>query len=721
MFSKISSWIDSIGSDPTRFTIALIASIIVILYAFFLFRNSRTERWRPLAFWGAILIFLIGTVVHFFILREVGDKGGPRSLFTIVIMSIVSTFEMFFGSTKMFDNGIQEVLFGKDPVPAHTINLILLTAVYVAAMITTAYLIFIFFLRHMNSRIWLKHHKRYVGRETFVMFGINPYVLNLIDSLRNNKKHRDALILVVDYLTEAEKDMDVSVLERLNTFLFKKEPIVEGATVVLKAKKNLAYADTVDICECLGLKHLEPYLNNKETNIYLLLDNQDENVAALNNLLTAGICCNTIYCHARNDEINKEIEEAYHQDNPEKKKNELPGVVFVDSSMLAVRSLLRPLPKKEGEKEIPEDDNSALPINYVKIAQDETGQHLGYVESKFKAMILGFGETGQEALVFLYEYGAFVGKNKKKAPFECHVYDNRMGQIRGSYEASHPGLNPDEAGVHYHDMEIFNTQFRDSFEKEIKDTNYVVVCGGSDDVNLRIVHFITQHLGSKDTTDRFCIWVRMYNPNDIVTKTIASMGARENGCIKTFGEVEKIWLENVISDNDITDKAKDFHANYLKAKYGDKIPENEEWKSYDEKIHNPATPRKDRLDAIRQKTQNYSNYFHASTKEALMAGPLLDDAESVAKCIPTEYVNTLFTGDAKTKKILEYMAVGEHLRWEASLTVLGYRRGEKTDSLAKTHAFIKDYAKLKPTTKLYDWEVVRTTLEWYAQKKQQKK
>ena len=109
----------------------------------------------PTGFLGAILILLIGTVVHILILREVGDKGGPRSLFTIVIMSIVSTFEMFFGSTKMFDNGIQEVLFGKDPVPAHTINLILLTAVYVAAMITTAYLIFIFFLRHMNSRIWL--------------------------------------------------------------------------------------------------------------------------------------------------------------------------------------------------------------------------------------------------------------------------------------------------------------------------------------------------------------------------------------------------------------------------------------------------------------------------------------------------------------------------------------------------------------------------------------
>lgn len=722
MFSKISSWIESIGSDPKSFTIALLASIIVVIYAFFLFRNSRTERWRPLAFWGAVLILLIGTVVHFFILKEVGDADGPRSWFAIFVMSVVSTFEMFFGSTKMFDNGIQEVLFGHKPISAHTINLILLTAVYVAAMITTAYLIFIFFLRHMNSRIWLKHHKRYVGRETFVMFGINPYVLKLVKSISGNKKeHPDPLILVVDYLTEAEKDMDVSVLERLNTFLFKKEPIVEGATVVLKAKKNLAYADAVDICECLGLKHLEPYLNNKETNIYLLLDNQNENVAALNNLLKAEICCKTIYCHARNDEINKEIEEAYHQDNPEKQKNKLPGVVLVDSSMLAVRSLLRPLPQKEGEEGIPEDDNSALPINYVKIAQDETGQHLGYVESKFKAMILGFGETGQEALAFLYEYGAFVGKNKKKAPFECHVYDSSMDRILGSYEVSHPSLNSKDAGIYYHNMEIGHAQFRDSFEKEIQDTNYVVVCGGSDDINLRIVHFITQHLGNKDTTDRFCIWVRMYNPNDIVTKTIESMGARENGCIKTFGEVGKIWLENVISDNAITEQAKEFHENYLKAKHEDEIPKDETWEeAYDKKIHNPATPRKDRLDAIRQKAQNYSNYFHASTKKALMDGPLMDDPDSVVLCIPVKYEGTLFTGDAKTRKILEYMAIGEHLRWQASHEVLGYRRGEKTDALLKIHEFIMDYSKLEPKTQHYDWEVVRTTLKWYADKKQQK-
>lgn len=721
VLSKIDQWlVDISGEWKWRAIVALVSAVLVGYYVYSLYKNSRNDDWKRPLIIGSLAIGIVGLLVHISILMEVGELNEPKSAFSVVIMSFVSTLEMFVGSTKMFDNGIQEVLFGKEPMHAHTINLILLTAVYVAAMITTGYLILIFFLRHMNSRRWLRRHKRLIGEETFVLFGINPYVRNLINSIRENRKDSpsDPLILVVDYLTEAEKDIDVSVLERINSFIFKKEPTVDGATVVLKAKKNLAYADTKDICASLGLKHLMPYLDNDNTTIYLLLDNQDENMAALNNLLEAKIGCKTIYCHARNDEINKEIEEAYYNRKTEEKKqeneiskqvvdipteNKQPGVVFVDSSLLSVRSLLV-------------NNKSALPINYVKIAQDkETGQNLGYVESGFKTMILGFGETGQEALAFLYEYGSFVGKNKKKAPFECHVYDNYMARILGSYEVFHPGLNPDEAGIYYHDMEIGNAQFRDSFEKEIQDTNYVVVCGGSDDINLRIVQFIMQHLGSKDTKDRFCIWVRMYNPNDIVTKTLDSMGARENGCIKKFGEVKDIWLEDVISDKKIATDVHRFHENYLKAKYGDKIPADETWnEAYEKKIHNLTTPRKERLDAIRQKAQNYSNYFHASTKKALMDGPLMDDPDSIVKCIPIKYVDTLFTGDAKTKKILEYMAIGEHLRWQASHEVLGYRRGSKTDSLSKTHAYIKDYSKLDPKTQHYDWEVVRTTLKWYA-------
>lgn len=690
--------------------IALISAVFVVCYLFLLIRNSRNDKWRKVIFAGFCIICIVGVIVHWRILIEVGLEGGDRSKYTVALMSIVSTFEMFVGGTKMFDNGIQEVLFGaKEMQEAHFGELIVLTSVYIAAMITTAYLIFMFLARHLYSRIWLRTHKNNIKpdpKNTYVLFGVNAYVRHLITDIRKKADNADALILVVDYLKEDEKDIDVSVFERIQTYVFRKEETVEGATIVLKAKRNLAYANPKELCESLGLKHLRPYLDCSK-NIYLLLDNQDENIAALNNLLEAGVTCDMIYCHARNDELNKEIEEAYYREKPYDSESKIPGVVFVDSSLLSIRSLIRPAEDK---------DTLSLPVNYVKIAS-EGGQNLGYVESGFKAMIMGFGETGQEALSFLYEYGAFVGKNKKKAPFECHVYDSRMDKLQGEYGVSHPGMNSEEAGVYYHTMEIGAADFRDSFEKEIQDTNYIVVCCGTDKVNLKVLKFMTEHLGHKDTSDRFCIWVRMYNPNSIVYTTLESMNKRENNCIHQFGLINEIWREDVITDEAIKEDAEWFHANYLNAKYGDNIPKEQEWDYVEGIIHKADSSRKERLNAVRTQAQNFANYLHATTKYKLMDGPLLqNDALSVAQCIPGEYEGALFKGDARTKKILEYLAIGEHLRWEASHVVLGYRRGETTDPELKIHKYIKDYTRLEPQVQLFDWVVVRTTLEWYALK-----
>ena len=692
-------------------TLAIVAFIFLIVYVLLLIRQSQKRLWNHILALGIVGTLVLGLLVHIFIFINVSDEICAGKWYAISLMSIVSTLEMFVGGTKMFDNGIHEFLFG-NPIAGESSNIVALiglTTAYISALITTIYIIGMFFIRHLSSRSWLKMNKPTIDDEVFILFGMNAYVRCLIKDLKRN--HSKAMILAVDYLTDDEKDIDVSLLERIRAFFTHREELVEGATIVLKAKKNLALADPCDICGSIGLKHLRPYLDNPRTKIFLLLDNQDENIAALNNLFEAKVECSTIYCHARRDDLNAEIEEAFHQsvagDIKTMDWESVPEVVFIDSSYLAVRSLLR----SENH-----DKDKTLPIYYVKIANDKNGQCLGYVESGFKAMILGFGETGQEALSFLYEYGAFVGKDKMRAPFECHVYDNRMDSIIGAYKVTHPCMNPEDAGVYYHNMEIGNDEFRDSFEKEIKDTNYIVICGGTDEINLRIVQFVTQHLGNRDTSEfsRFRILVRMYNPNSIVLRTLESIKKREKECIQFFGEIETIWIENVISDEQLTNDAKSFHYHYLLSKYGDKIPDELQWDTIEEKIHGTNVSREDRLNGIRMRAQNYSNYLHIPTKLKLMQGPLLDNAKSIAECIPSEYVDTMFNGDKKTKDIIEYVAICEHLRWEASHVVLGYRSGNEKNIGLKIHPFIMDYSKLAPEYQLFDWEVVKTTLEWYA-------
>ena len=624
----------------------------------------------------------------------------------------MSTLELFVGSTMMFDNGVQGVLFGEGGNSPHNIELIVLTTVYVAAIITTSYLIGMFVLRRLSSHRWLKRQKKSVKDEVFIFFGVNVFARNLIRDLR--ERHADALILAVDYITDKEKAMDVSLPERIrDVFTNKRDGKPEGATILLKAKRSVADADPADLCGSFGLRHLQPYLDCCKAKIYLLLENQEDNLSALNNLLEAKVSCSRIYCHVRRDELNSEIEETFrniHLNVGSEEKCVIPEVTFIDSSFLAVRSMLRPC----------NNDFSLLPVNYVRIASDKKGQNSGYVESGFKAMILGFGETGQEALSFLYEHGAFVGKDKNKAPFECHVYDNNMSSILGCYSVSHPGMNQAEAGICFHNAEIGSEDFWKSFETNLTDTNYIVVCAGSDQNNLSIIKNIILHLGHKDTVDMFRIMVKQSNPDGVMRKTLAFMSAKEHNCIQPFGMVEDIWREDVVSDDRLTEMAKEFRFNYALANNKDgRAPEEiySEWDKRDEIICAVDTPREIRLNEMRKRAQDYANCLHFPTKIMLMKGPLLDNAKNVAEAIPGVFDGELFAGDESVAQIIEYMAIGEHLRWEASHVAMGYKRGkegESTDAEKMVHEYIRDFTKLAPAIQHYDWLVIRTTLELYA-------
>ena len=61
-------------------------------------------------------------------------------------------------------------------------------------------------------------------------------------------------------------------------------------------------------------------------------------------------------------------------------------------------------------------------------------------------------------------------------------------------------------------------------------------------------------------------------------------------------------------------------------------------------------------------------------------------------------------------KVLEYLAVGEKLRWNASHEILGYVRGQETDDQIKTHKYLGSYDELEPQVRHYDWLVVRNSL-----------
>lgn len=71
--------------------------------------------------------------------------------------------------------------------------------------------------------------------------------------------------------------------------------------------------------------------------------------------------------------------------------------------------------------------------------------------------------------------------------------------------------------------------------------------------------------------------------------------------------------------------------------------------------------------------------------------------------------------DVTAKEVLEHLAVCEHLRWEASHMMMGYKPTTGgTDDLKKLHCYIKPYDKLGEVIKHYDWLVVKNSLDTSA-------
>ena len=186
--------------------------------------------------------------------------------------------------------------------------------------------------------------------------------------------------------------------------------------------------------------------------------------------------------------------------------------------------------------------------------------------------------------------------------------------------------------------------------------------------------------------------------------------AKENYGVEIipFGEREKIWTYDNITNESLTARAKRYYAGYMRAQDDDSDAEAE-WNKRDEVITSTtdfATQRK----RIRQRSQDYANCFHISTKIALVGPEIKDHCREIAESIPASYTNTHYTGtDAHVETVLHYLAVQEHIRWEASHVALGYSPGSSTDEIKKTHACIVDYNQLEPKTQHYDYLVIKTT------------
>ena len=412
---------------------------------------------------------------------------------------------------------------------------------------------------------------------------------------------------------------------------------------------------------------------SKNVRFFILTDDEDANLKAAINMLNKDVCANskfTIYCSARKNMLNRLIEEKW--------ENKLK---LIDDSRTAVTQL-KMEPKKIHH-----------PIDFVDIDKE-----YGCVKSKFKALIVGFGSTGQDVLRFLYEYSAFADRNGNKSPVEIHVIDSNISALKGKFWQEVPGMDMMvDKEVFFHDLSAGSVEFDKFLNANIEQMNYVIVAAGSDEANMDIASMIMDKalLYRTKKMSHFKVFVRMYSDNSIV-KFDAAVKVYKEFCsgneyapLEYFGNTKELYCYNIIVKNHYEEEAVKFYNSYCKA-VGSKTTWDERREKEIMKLQNQPKGRERKLSLSLPNWKKDKSIIDIGKEEIT---PWLISLYNVSIC--------------------------EHLRWNASHIMLGYVPmtdevqkfiSGTCDEVTKQHSCIVDWNKLDCETQGYDYEVVKTTV-----------
>ena len=672
-------------------TAFVIGIAIGVVYYLILAKNSKNNRlFFKTLFICALAIIVINSIADMYVISHI--EKGEKSWFSIFILSIFHSLELFVFQTHFFDNGYQEFLFGINsfkPGVAWLVYIFVIT--FILATLTSIALLIKAINRRKAGRSWLVANKD--KAQNVHMFFLGG---ELSDSLAEDilKLHPDQPRLLIDYPDPEESYMDLSIWEKIQRlFKSRTEEDLGPFNAIVYSRIPLNEVRGKDICQQMNLKDLDVFLKSPSCKVYLLSDDESKNLRCAEILYNDG-CTAEIFCRACREGVNRMYEEAM-------TKTPSMNVHLVDSSYLAVRNI--------------KNCTDLLPVNYVDKGIDEKGLREGWVSSTFNAMILGFGETGREMLGFLYEHGAFVDKEFKKSPFSCVVVDRQMDMIEQAYRKSFPGMS-ESAGITFEHSEIGGDVFWEKMSQRIHTLNYIVVCMGDDRINLRTAVDLVQfaYRQGKDLSKNFVILIAQKTPSHLDDVTLQHYNAvgQYHNCIRTFGYKRDVWTYDNMTNESLKARARNFFAGYMRASGVEDDPQ-QLWDEREEVIKSTddyALHAK----RVRQRSQDFANCFHISTKLALIGPEVYDHRHDIAQCIPPDYTkaNTHYTGnDEHVERVLHYLAVQEHIRWEASHVALGYTPGQRTDEVMKTHECIKSYDELTPEVQHYDYLVIKTTFD----------
>lgn len=707
--------------------------IAIVLFALFVISILKFKRIRFTGF----TVFIIGFLLYF-----IGfDNGGTgHSFVALSIRSIISSLEMFVGKSDLLEvhhhwheSPLYMTLFALTHFCALSISFVALFKIFGQRIWYFIKLLYCSFKKNQNLNIF---------------FGFNKNSKILARNIHNEPVDNKIIFVNLFRKTEMKVEKEASFLKLIDLFTFSNLMIEDVWNLGINsffARSKMDLRD-IDFAPLHGsgqkdsrlklLKELE--LNNlrrwilrsRRVKIFFMSDDIEYNLLALDRFVMDSFFQEEldnekkviIYCLAPRNNVNLLREHQYLcYKNLE--------VHIIDSAYLSVRQLKL--------------DYNNLPVNFVDIKN-------GAVTSKFTAMVVGFGETGQEALDFLYEYGAFAAPHTNNSEFKCFVVDERMPVIKTPYLEKRPGMKNDINGkLVFWPYSINDKKLWTGIRKRIDELNYVVISLGNDELNtsfaINLYEYAIRYRKGRDLS-RFKIYVRAYiSTNETRLNYIEQYLNKCNNpqsfasVFNVFGNSDKIYTVENVSAHDIDSKimknVRKYYDNYRNLS-GD----NKDWFERRTKVLNlkesyqSGKPYPDLIFHLREITrmegQDFENYYHINTKIMLSGLPCnkawneLSIPEQVHARILYDACLAYLEGEDELRKYsteiqetVISLSATEHIRWNNSLVSKGYvYQAEPSDfnkelrDVRLTHNCLVPWNELNYSTKKYDAMVVATTL-----------
>lgn len=612
----------------------------------------------------ALLVFLSGFVIYFIGFRSGHETVGTQlSWYASFFRPLLSSMEMFAFHSDLIEVG--------EPCHHSMVYMTIFSVIhFAAAAVSFAVAINYLGVRFRSAWRWRKvRAAKQLKGDVHVFFGINEVSLGLAHDIHHHQS-QDTIIFINAPEDSSSQGM-LGFASIFNVFSFRREIMAEIDRmngIIRQTRMPIQFLKGNNVLQQLGL---DKVLNKTKNHIglYLLYEDQLQNLAKNIKLRGDEYFKGKmdkkayIFCRATSGKLNGGTAFEY---------NSRYGVetVLVDSAQLAIKTMMA--------------NPASHPVNFV-----DFDHATGKAKTAFHCMIIGFGETGQEAFKFLYEHAQFIyPDNFKGMRTVFHIIDPKADQKKGFFEMRYPCLCKENnlsvlnTEIQWHSHSAGDGRFWELMKSMKDELNYTVIATGSDNRNIAIAYDLGEYAlrWRKRRMDNFAIVVRCYNPiNETRYDELAQLCVDDEHpqqVVHVIGKMSESFTHQYVWKNYLEMGAAIFSSTFAK-NFGKSLPdikvcdEEEAYKFWWERHANAKGNPIEYANIKRIEWQDFSDAFHIYTK--LKAIGILDRMTNKRGEENLRLLKSCKTlADLEKLPFFDALLRMEHARCLASHECLGY-------------------------------------------------